>query len=60
MSENKFVSYADENTPYDALYCVVKISENDSIRLFKWLSDKKWMQTNIGDTSLLIAMNIYP
>ena len=44
MRETEFASYADENTPYvasDSVDDVIKIFENDSIRLFKWLSDIK-------------------
>ena len=44
MRESEFASYADENTPYvasDSVDDVIKIFENDSIRLFKWLSDIK-------------------
>ena len=38
MSQTEFVSYADDNKPYVASGNVddaIKISENDSIRLFK-------------------------
>ena len=44
MRETEFASYADENKPYvasDSVNDVIRILENDSIRLFKWLSDIK-------------------
>ena len=59
MSQTEFVSYADDNTPYVASGNVddaIKISENDSIRLFKWCSDNQ-MKANkqISATSLLVT-----
>ena len=44
MRETEFASYADESKPYvasDSVNDVIRILENDSIRLFKWLSDIK-------------------
>ena len=44
MRETEFASYADERKPYvasDSVNDVIRILENDSIRLFKWLSDIK-------------------
>ena len=44
MSETEFPSYADDKTPYVAsenVNGVVKILENNSIRLFKWFSDNE-------------------
>ena len=38
MSETESVSYADDNTPYvatDNVADIIKLLENDSIRLFK-------------------------
>ena len=41
MSETKFSSYADNNTPYVVSdnTNVIKILENDSIQQFEWFLD---------------------
>ena len=42
MKDIDFASYADDNTTYvacDSIEDVIRILENDSIKLFKWFSD---------------------
>ena len=42
MNDIGFASYTDDNTPYvssDSIEDVIRILENDSIKLFKWFSD---------------------
>ena len=60
MNDIDFASYADDNPPYvssDSIEDVIRILENDSIKLFKWFSDNM-MKAKINITLLLVVMNM--
>ena len=57
MNDIDFASYADENTPYvssDSTEDVIRILENDSIKLFKWFSDST-MKANKDKCHLIVT-----
>ena len=59
MIDIDFASYADNNTPYvssDSIEDVIRILENDSIKLFKWFSDKI-MKANKDKCHLIVSSN---
>ena len=61
MSETDFAISADDNTPYvtsNKVNDVIKILENDDIRLFKWFSDNQ-MKTNKDKYQLIVGNNEY-
>ena len=54
-----FPSYADDNTPYvssDSVQNVIRILENDSIKLFKW-SSGNMMKANNDKCQLVVSSN---
>ena len=60
MNETEFARYADDSIPYlasDNVNKIIKILENDSIRLFEWFSDnqmkKKHNKVKLIQISLL-------
>ena len=59
MKDIDFASYADDNTPYvssDSIEDVIRILENDSIKLFKWFSDNM-MKANKDKCHLIVSSN---
>ena len=61
ISEADSPSYANDNTlhaPFDNVDDVIKILENDDIRLFKWFSDNK-MKANKDECHLFVRNNVY-
>ena len=59
MKDIDFASYADDNTPYvacDSIEDVIRILENDSIKLFKWFSDNM-MKVNKDKRHLIDSSN---
>ena len=59
MKDIDFASYADGNTPYvssDSIEDVIRILENDSIKLFKWFSDNM-MKANKDKCHLIVSSN---
>ena len=59
MNDIDFASYADDNTPYvssDSIEDVIRILENDSIKLFKWFSDNI-MKANKDKCHLTVSSN---
>ena len=59
MNGIDFASYADDNTPYvssDSIEDVIRILENDYIRLFKWFSDNM-MKANKDKCHLIVSSN---
>ena len=59
MKDIDFASYADDNTPYvssDSIEDVIKILENDSIKLFKWFSDNI-MKANKDKCQHIVSSN---
>ena len=59
LSQIDFASYANDNTPYveaNNIDEVVTILENDSIQLFKWISDNE-MKANKDKCHLVISNN---
>ena len=59
MSETEFASYTDDNAPYivsDNVDDVIEILENDSIRLFKLLSDNQ-IKSNKDKCHLIVSNN---
>ena len=59
MNDIDFASYADDNTPYvssDSIEDVIRILENDSIKLFKWFCDTM-MKANKDKCHLIISSN---
>ena len=57
MKETSFASYADNNTSYitaENLDEVIELSEEDSIKLFQWLSDNQ-MKANHNKCHLLVS-----
>ena len=59
MKDIDFASYADDNTPYvssDSIQDVIRILENDSIKLFKWFSDNM-MKANNDKCHLIVSSN---
>ena len=59
MNDFDFASYADGNTPYvstDSIEVVIRILENDSIKLFKWFSDNM-MKVNKDKCHLIVSSN---
>ena len=59
MNDIDFASYADDNTPYvssDSTEDVIRILENDSIKLFKWFSDNM-MKANKNKCHLTVSSN---
>ena len=61
MKDVDFASYADDNTPYvssDCLEAVIRMLENDSIKLFKWFSDNM-TKANKDKCHLIVTSNEY-
>ena len=61
VSETDSPSYANDNTlhaSFDNVDDVIKILENDDIRLFKWFSDNK-MKANKDECYLFVCNNVY-
>ena len=59
MNDIDFASYADENTPYvssDSIEDVIRILENDYIKLFKWYSNNM-MKANKDKCHLIVSSN---
>ena len=59
MNDIYFASYADGNTPYvlsDSIEDVIRILENDSIKLFKWFSDKM-VKANKDKCGIIVSSN---
>ena len=59
MKDIDFPSYADDNTPYvssDSIEDVIRILENDSIKLFKWFFDNM-MKANKDKCRLIVSSN---
>ena len=59
MNGIDFASYADDNTPYvssDSIEDVIRILENDSIKLFKWFSDNM-MKANKDKCHVIVSSN---
>ena len=59
MKDIHFASYADDNTPYvssDSMEDVIRILENDSIKLSKWFSDNM-MKANKDKCHLIVSSN---
>ena len=59
MKDINFASYTDGNTPYvssDSIEDVIRILENDSIKLFKWFSDNM-MKANKDKCHLIVISN---
>ena len=59
MNDIDFASYADDNTPYvssDNIEDVIRILENDSLKLFKWFSDNM-MKVNKDKCRLAVSSN---
>ena len=59
MNDIDFTSYADDNTPYVSSYSigdVIRILENDSIKLFKWFSDNM-VKANKDECHLIVSSN---
>ena len=59
MNGIDFASYADNNTPCvssDSIEDVIRILENDSIKLFKWFSDNI-MKANKDKCHLIVSSN---
>ena len=59
MNDIDSASYADDNTPYvssDSIEDVIRILENDSIKLFKWFSDNM-MKANKDKCHLIVSSN---
>ena len=59
MKDFDFVSYADDNKLYvssDSIEYVIRIIENDSIKLFKWFSDNM-MRANKDKCHLIVSMS---
>ena len=59
MNDIGFASYADDNTPYissDSIEDVIRILENDSIKLFKWFSDNM-MKANKDKCHVIVSSN---
>ena len=59
MKDIDFASYTDDNTPYissDSIEDVIRISENNSIKLFKWLSDNM-MKANKDKCHQIVSSN---
>ena len=59
MNDIDFASYADDNTPYvssGSIEDVIRILENDSIKLFKWFSDNI-MKANKNKCHLVVSSN---
>ena len=59
INDINFPSYPDDNTPYvasDRIEDVIKILENDSIKLFKWFSGNM-MKANKDKCHLIVSSN---
>ena len=59
MKGTDFSSYAHNNTPYissDSIEDIIRILENDSIKLFKWFSDNM-MKANKDKCHLIVSSN---
>ena len=59
MKDINFSSYVDDNTPYvssDGIEDVIRILENDSIKVFKWFSDTM-MKANKDKCHLIVKGN---
>ena len=59
MKDIDFASYADDNSPYvssDSIEDIIRILENDSIKLFKWFSDNM-MKANKDKCHLIVSSN---
>ena len=59
MNDIDFASYADDNTLYvssDSIVDLIRILENDSIKLFKWFSDNM-MKANKDKCHLIVSSN---
>ena len=59
MNDIDFASYADDSTryvSYDSIEDVIRILENDSIKLFKWFSDSM-MKANKDTCHLIVSSN---
>ena len=57
MNDIDFASYADDNTLYvssDSIVDLIRILENDSIKLFKWFSDNM-MKANKDKCHLIVS-----
>ena len=57
IKETSFASYPDDNTPYvtaENLGKLIKLLENDSIKLFQWFSDNQ-MKSNHDKCHLLVS-----
>ena len=57
MNDIDFASYADDNTPYvssDSIVDLIRILENESIKLFKWFSDNM-MKANKDKCRLIVS-----
>ena len=57
MNGIDFACYADDNTPYvssDSIKDVIRILENDSIKLFKWFSGNL-MKVNKDKCHLIVS-----
>ena len=59
MNDIDFASYADDNKLYvssDSIVDLIRILENDSIKLFKWFSDNM-MKANKDKCHLIVSSN---
>ena len=59
MNDIDFASYADDSTLYvssDSIVDLIRILENDSIKLFKWFSDNM-MKANKDKCHLIVSSN---
>ena len=59
MKDTDFASYADDNLPYvssDSIEDVIRLLENDSIKLFKWFPDNM-MKANKDECHLIVSSN---
>ena len=59
MKDIDFASYADDNTQYvssDSIEDVIRILENDSMKLFNWFSDNM-MKANKDKCHLIVSSN---
>ena len=57
MNDIDFASYADDSTLYvssDSIVDLIRILENDSIKLFKWFSDNM-MKANKDKCHLIVS-----